>query len=216
MPQFTRRGFLAGSTALATAAAVTPVVVTRAAAEAGPGQLVMTAAAPNPAGSFEKLYLLKGDPLAGPITEILAADGAAAPKRPLEPGTRRVLRLMHFNDMHNHMTDLHGKRGDTHRMAQMVKRVKEAKSTAAENEIVLFLSGGDDHTGSVFDELMGWSPEDFVADAGYRAASAAGVDIAVLGNHEFDRGAALLKLGIAARVIDTGQKVQCWDAAGVI
>lgn len=196
MPRFTRRGFLASSSALAAAAAVSPVIVTRAAAQAGPGQLAMTEVAPNPAGSFEKLYLLKGDPLAGPITTILAEDGAAEPERPLAPGTRRVLRLMHFNDMHNHMTDLHAKRGDTHRMAQMVKRVKAAKAGAAENEIVLFLSGGDDHTGSVFDELMGWTPEDFVADAGYRAASAAGVDIAVLGNHEFDRGAAQLKLGI--------------------
>lgn len=196
MPRLTRRGFLASSTALAAAAAVTPVIVTRAAAEPGPGQLAMTAVPPNPAGTFEKLYLLKGDALSGPITEILAEDGATEPARPLAPGTRRVLRLMHYNDMHNHMTDLHGKKGDTHRLAQMVKRVNETKASAAENEIVLFLSGGDDHTGSVFDELMGWSPEDFVADAGYRAASAAGVDIAVLGNHEFDRGAALLKIGI--------------------
>ena len=47
-----------------------------------------------------------------------------------------------------------------------------------------------------FDELMGWTPEEFVADAGYRAASEAGVDLAVLGNHEFDRGAAQLKVGI--------------------
>ena len=103
---------------------------------------------------------------------------------------------MHFNDMHNHMTDLHPKRGDTHRMAQMVKRLRAARDAADESEIVLFRSGGDDHTGSVFDELMGWSAEEFVVDAGYRAAPAAGLDIAVLGNHEFDRGAALLKLGI--------------------
>jgi len=196
MPRFTRRGFLAGSTALAAAAAVTPVIVTRASAQAGPGQLAMTAVTPNPAGSFEKLYLLKGDPLSGPITTILAEDGAAEPDRPLPPGTRRVLRLMHFNDMHNHMTDLDAKRGDTHRMAQMVQRVNAARASAGAAEIVLFLSGGDDHTGSVFDELMGWTPEEFVADAGYRAASAAGVDIAALGNHEFDRGAALLRIGL--------------------
>ena len=196
MSRFPRRAFLARGTALAAAAAVSPVIVTRANANPGAGELAMVSVQPNPNGSFEKLFVLKGDPLAGPITTILAEDGAALPARQLPDGTRRVLRLMHFNDMHNHMTDLHPKRGDTHRLAQMVQMVKAAKSAAAENEIVLLLSGGDDHTGSVFDELMGWTPEDFVADAGYRAASAAGVDIAVLGNHEFDRGAAQLKLGI--------------------
>ena len=196
MSRLTRRAFLERTSALAAAAAVTPVIVSRAGAQAGPGQLAMVAATPNPNGSFERLFLLKGDPLAGPVTEILAEDGAVAPERRLEPGSRRVLRIMHFNDMHNHMTDLHPSRGDTHRLAQMVKMVKAAKSAAAENEIVLFVSAGDDHTGSVFDELMGWSEAEFVADAGYRAASAAGVDVAVLGNHEFDRGAALLKVGI--------------------
>ena len=196
MSDFTRRAFLSHTSALAAASAVTPVIVTRAGAQAGLGQLAMTEIAPNPAGSLDKLFLLKGDPSTGPITTILAEDGSAEPDRPLAPGTRRVLRLMHFNDMHNHMTDLHAKKGDTHRLAQMVKKVKAAKSAAGDNEIVLFLSGGDDHTGSVFDELMGWSTEEFVADAGYRAASAAGVDMAVLGNHEFDRGAALLKIGI--------------------
>jgi 5'-nucleotidase / UDP-sugar diphosphatase len=103
---------------------------------------------------------------------------------------------LHFNDMHNHITDMHGKKGDTHRLAQMVKQVRETRAAAADNEAVLFVSAGDDHTGSVFDELMGWSPDEFVADASYRAYSAAGVDISTLGNHEFDRGAALLKKGI--------------------
>lgn len=196
MPRFTRRAFLARSTALAAAAAVSPIIVTRANATPGAGELAMVAVQPNPKGSFEKLYLLKGDPLSGPITTILAEDGAVEPARSLPEGSRRVLRLMHFNDMHNHMTDLDGKRGDTHRMAQMVQLVKAAKAQAGDDEIVLLLSGGDDHTGSVFDELMGWTPEDFVADAGYRAASAAGVDLAVLGNHEFDRGAAQLKIGL--------------------
>ncbi|MDK3016605.1 bifunctional metallophosphatase/5'-nucleotidase [Pseudodonghicola flavimaris] len=196
MSRLTRRGFLARSSALAAAAAVSPVIVSRARANPGPGQLAMVSVAPNPRGSIEKLYLLKGDPLAGPITTILAEDGAAEPARALPDGTRRVLRLMHYNDMHNHMTDLHPKRGDTHRLAQMVQQVNAAKAAAADDEIVLFLSGGDDHTGSVFDELLGWSPEEFVADAGYRAASAAGVDLAVLGNHEFDRGAAQLKIGL--------------------
>lgn len=196
MTTISRRRFLSSSAALAAAASVTPVFLTRANAAPQAGELQMVAAAPNPKGAFERLFLLKGDALAQPITTIVSEEGAPVPERSLKEGERRVLRLMHFNDMHNHMTDPHGAKGDTHRLAQMVKLVKEAKASAAENEIVLFLSAGDDHTGSVFDELMGWSPEEFVADAGYRAASAAGVDLAVLGNHEFDRGAHMLKIGI--------------------
>jgi len=193
---FSRRSFMKGGAALGLAA-LSPAVVFRANAAAGPGELLMVPGDPNPAGAAERLFLLKGDPLAGPIQAIVTEDGNPVPAPTLPAGERRVLRLMHFNDMHNHITDQHAKRGDTHRMAQMVKRVKEARAAANENEAVLFLSGGDDHTGAVFDELMGWSPESFVADAGYRTASAGGVDIAVLGNHEFDRGAELLKLGIA-------------------
>lgn len=196
MTHLTRRAFLLTGSA-AGAALAAPVIITgRALAQAGPGQLAMVAATPNPEGVFERLFLLRGDPLAGPVTEILAEDGVIAPERQLEPGTRRVLRLMHYNDMHNHMTDLHPTRGDTHRMAQMVRMLADARERAGRDEVVLLVSGGDDHTGSVFDELLGWSEAEFVADAGYRAATAAGVDIGVLGNHEFDRGAAMLKLGL--------------------
>jgi 5'-nucleotidase/UDP-sugar diphosphatase len=195
MTSFTRRYFLSSAASLGALVALSPVLVRRADATPGPGELQMVAVRPNPAGAAERIFLLKGDPLAGPVTTIVAQDGAPVPGRRLADGERHVLRLMHFNDMHNHMTDMHAKRGDTHRMAQMVKRVKETRAAAA-NETVLFLSGGDDHTGSIFDELLGWAEAEYVVDAGYRAASAAGVDIAVLGNHEFDRGAAQLKLGI--------------------
>lgn len=189
-----RRAFLA--TAAAGAAALSPIVTFRANAQAKAGELLMAPATPNPMGNIERLFVLKGDPLSGPIRAIVTETGNPVPAPQLDKGERRVLRLMHFNDMHNHITDLHGKKGDTHRLSQMVKMVKETRANAAENESVLFLSAGDDHTGSVFDELMGWAPEEFVADAGYRSYSAAGVDLAVLGNHEFDRGAEMLKVGL--------------------
>ncbi|MBK5925840.1 bifunctional metallophosphatase/5'-nucleotidase [Rhodobaculum claviforme] len=196
LPPLSRRRFLV--TAAAAAAALSPVLSFRAGAQAGPGTLLMVPAAPNPAGTAERVFVLHGDPLSGPITAIVTEDGNPVPAPVLADGERRVLRLMHFNDLHNHITEMHPARGNTHRMAQMVRRVSEARAAAAEDEVVLFVSGGDDHTGSVFDELLGWAPEEFVADAGYRAASAAGVDIAVLGNHEFDRGAEMLRIGIAA------------------
>ncbi len=196
MTQISRRSFLSTSASLAATSLAVPVFVTRANAAPQAGELQMVAASPNPKGAFDSLFLLKGDPLAGPVTTIVGQEGMAEPVRHLPDGTRRVLRLMHFNDMHNHMTDLHGKKGDTHRLSQMVQHVNAARANAQDDEIVLFLSAGDDHTGSVFDELLGWSPDEFVADAGYRAASAAGVDLAVLGNHEFDRGAEMLRIGI--------------------
>jgi 5'-nucleotidase/UDP-sugar diphosphatase len=194
MTTISRRQFMASTAGMAAIAASSPIFVTRANATPVAGELQMVPTTPNAKGSFERLFLLKGDALSQPITTIVTEEGTEVPDRTLAEGTRRVVRMMHFNDMHNHMTDMHGKKGDTHRMAQMVKKVKEAK--AAAHEVVLFLSAGDDHTGSVFDELLGWSPEEFVADAGYRAASAAGVDLAVLGNHEFDRGGEMLKIGI--------------------
>lgn len=188
----TRRGFMIG----ASAAALAPTLVMRANAQAGPGELLLTEATPNPNGVIERAFVLTGDPLSGPIERIVAADGSPVPAPTLPEGERRVLRILHVNDMHNHLTEMHKKRGDTHRFSQIVKMVRDARAQTADNEITLFVSAGDDHTGSVFDELMGWSPEEFVADAGYRAASAAGLDIAVLGNHEFDRGAEMLRLGV--------------------
>ena len=192
----TRRRFVQTGLTAAGVAAFSPFVVFRAHAAPAPGELVLIPATANPAGTIERLFLLKGDPLAGPIKRIVTEAGNPVPAPGLVAGERRILRLLHFNDLHNHITDAHGKKGDTHRFSQIVKRVKETRAAAAADEAVLFISGGDDHTGSVFDELMGWTPGDFVADAGYRVYSAAGVDIAVLGNHEFDRGAELLKTGI--------------------
>ena len=193
---FSRRHFLKSS-AVVGLTTMSPFLTFRAGA-AAQGELQLVAATPNPNGAFERLFLLKGDPFSGPIRAIVTAEGNPVPESSLAAGERRVLRLMHFNDLHNHITDTHAKKGDTHRLSQIVKMVRDARASAAEDEAILFISGGDDHTGSVFDELLGWSPEGFVADPAYRSYSAAGVDIAVLGNHEFDRGCELLKTGLDA------------------
>lgn len=196
LQSISRRSILRAGATLAASSALSPFIVFRAQASAKAGELAMVPGAPNPNGIFERIYLLKGDPLAGPVKAIVTEAGAPVPESNLKPGERRLLRVLHFNDMHNHITEMHAKKGDTHVFSQMVKQVKEARAKAAADEVVLFVSGGDDHTGSIFDELLGWSPTEFVADAGYRVYSAAGVDIAVLGNHEFDRGAELLQKGI--------------------
>ncbi|MFD2206121.1 bifunctional metallophosphatase/5'-nucleotidase [Kiloniella antarctica] len=192
----TRRRLLLGGVVAASAVGFSPFLSVRSNAAPLVGELQLVPATPNPLGSIEKLFLLKGDPLKTPINRIVTEDGNAVPTPKLAAGERRVLRVLHFNDMHNHITELHGKKGDTHRFSQIVKRVKEVRAAAAEDEAVLFVSAGDDHTGSIFDELMGWNVDEFVADAGYRTYSAAGLDIAAIGNHEFDRGAELLKKAV--------------------
>jgi 2',3'-cyclic-nucleotide 2'-phosphodiesterase (5'-nucleotidase family) len=78
----------------------------------------------------------------------------------------------------------------------MVKIIKEARAKQAANEIILVVSAGDDHIGNPFDELMGYDANSFQVDSAYHAYSAAGIDAAVIGNHELDRGTALLAKAI--------------------
>ncbi|GHE03092.1 UshA protein [Defluviimonas sp. 20V17] len=150
-------------------------------------------AAPNPRGGLDALWLIDADPLAPAPAELLTAtpDDMPGARRPVA----RRLRLLHVNDLHNHLADLPE---GPQRMAEIAGHVARARAEAAPDEAVLFLSAGDDHTGSIFDELLGWGAEDFTLDPGYRALSAAGCDAAAIGNHEFDRGAAQLVRGIVA------------------
>jgi 2',3'-cyclic-nucleotide 2'-phosphodiesterase (5'-nucleotidase family) len=151
-------------------------------------------ASPNPAGAFDELYLLTGAPWAAPVEHVVG-DG---PTGCLAAGERRSLRLFHFNDLHNYLTLPDDRKGDARLFAQIVRRHRTAREAAAKDEIVLLVSGGDDHTGTVLDELLGWRGEELVIDPAYAAYSAAGVDIAALGNHELDRGAEVLRAGIRA------------------
>lgn len=161
-------------------------------APAGPGARIRRIA-PNPDGSAKNLYGLDGDFTAGPVTQVFATmpDDIPPARTPA-----RHLRVFHINDMHSHICDLTAKAPPVQRLAQMVDRIKAARMAAGPDDAVLFLSAGDDHTGTVLDELVGWTADDFTLDPGYRALSAAGLDVAAIGNHEFDRGAAQLALGL--------------------
>lgn len=149
---------------------------------------------PNPAGALDALYLLDGDGRLGPIARL---DGALPPAS-LAPGTVRRLRLFHFNDLHHHLTLTGKPGGDVPVLAQIVHRYRQARAAAGDDEIVLLVSGGDDHTGTALDELLGWQADELIVDPAYAAYSAAGVDAATMGNHELDRGAAVLRAGIRA------------------
>ena len=144
---------------------------------------------PNPHGGIDRLFVLHGCAVSGPVARIEGAEMLP------ETSGKGHLRLFHFNDLHNHLTELSGPDKGTHRFSQMVQRVRAARM---QGDPVLFLSIGDDHTGTMLDELMGWQPDAFQIDASYRAYSAAGVEASVLGNHEFDRGSAVLAQGIRA------------------
>jgi 2',3'-cyclic-nucleotide 2'-phosphodiesterase (5'-nucleotidase family) len=145
-------------------------------------------AKPNQNGAFEKLYLVRPQDGKALVPKDLAKGGV------LED---RQLSVFHFNDLHGHITDQHAKKGDTHRVSQMKRIVAQARASAGSRDVVLFLSAGDEHTGTPFDELLGWSSREFVLDPAYRVLTAAGLDASVVGNHEVDRGYDLLSLSIS-------------------
>ncbi|WP_340678799.1 5'-nucleotidase C-terminal domain-containing protein [Paraglaciecola sp.] len=99
--------------------------------------------------------------------------------------------LFYFNDLHGKIIIPNAKKGDTFVFAQMTKIVSEARKK--NDKSVLFVSGGDDHTGEVYDELLGTNADSFQMSLPYHAYSSAGLDAAVIGNHELDRGVETLK-----------------------
>ena len=193
MVHLSRRNLLAGVAAspfVTAAEPGRPFSVASAAAAATPAQTaeaVPLRMPPNPVGAFDRLWRFDVDPIAGPVGRLVAPPDAR-----LAPGTARRLTVMHFNDLHNNVTLPHPARGESRLFAQMVKAVREKRAAADADEIVLFLSGGDDQTGSLLDELLAFTPEETIVHPSYRSFVVSGVDAAVLGNHEFDRGTAVL------------------------
>ena len=146
----------------------------------------------NQKGVLEKVFALNGAPHAGAVSAI-----ASTPQLPhLQKGRILKLTLYHFNDLHNHLTIPHKKKGATHYFSQMYKQVAQARKAAGPDELVLFVSAGDDHTGSVLDELLGWDAASLGFSPAYRVYTAGGLDMAVIGNHELDRGSAVLAKAI--------------------
>jgi 5'-nucleotidase/UDP-sugar diphosphatase len=155
---------------------------------------------PNPKGGFESLYLFEGDVANLKVDEFhdfQMGEGVIPPQpTKFEEGEEIILRIFHFNDLHHELRSVHSTRGDTHRFSQMVKIVNDARKNAKDNEIVLFLSAGDDHIGNPFDELLGFDADTFETSTAYTAYSATGVDATAIGNHELDKGTALLAKAI--------------------
>lgn len=152
-------------------------------------KLEVVKASGNPNGNIDELYLLKyqdGD--FNKKIQGLDQSSAKIPASTLKTGDDFKLSIFHFNDMHNHIADYSSK-GDTYQLAQMKKIVDSKKG----NNATLFVSGGDDHIGTGFDELVGSTPEEFITSPAYEAYNAAGLDFSTLGNHELDKHSAMLE-----------------------
>lgn len=165
-----------------------------------PGTLVVLRGAPNPNGARDaELFLIAGDASA-PIQRIVPdLDEILPARRAFSPESPFRLRILHFNDLHGHIARFtsEGVQPVFSRMAWRIRQVRDEVSRS-ERAGLLVLAGGDDIGDSAFDELL--TPEnasDVPCHPAYMLYAEAGVDAAVLGNHDFDRGLEALARAIA-------------------
>ncbi len=165
-----------------TASAAGALEASTTSSEVGASVLTLTRGIPNPAGNLDEVYILRGR-VGGPdivIDDSLVRLPEASDDAP------DVLHIFHINDLHSNIMKFNAK-GDTHVLAQMKRMLDDCRASLGENEAMLFVSAGDDHIGASIDELLGNSYKEFKKSAVYIANSAAGMDFAALGNHEFDK-----------------------------
>jgi 2',3'-cyclic-nucleotide 2'-phosphodiesterase (5'-nucleotidase family) len=163
--------------------------------EAPTEYLEFRAIPPGPRSDFDQLYALTGD-YASPAFAV-RPEGVPGPIATGPGDFSRVqrLRIFHINDLHHHLSDQLGNVTE-YRAARISKLIQDGRQLSPDDEAVLFISAGDDAAGTRFDELIGYEPSEFIMHAGYETYSAIGMDVAVLGNHEFDWGTDLLKLSV--------------------
>jgi 5'-nucleotidase / UDP-sugar diphosphatase len=143
---------------------------------------------PNPFGTHAaELFLLAGD-ATQPIRQIIF--DAELPAR------RTDVRDFHLRILH--ITDLHGRISrvtaydDTPIFSRIVSCVRETRRTENANAATIFLSAGDELVGTAFEELLCNPSLPSRFNPAHRLLSQAGLDVATLGNHEFDAGTRLL------------------------
>jgi 2',3'-cyclic-nucleotide 2'-phosphodiesterase (5'-nucleotidase family) len=141
---------------------------------------------------------LTGDPTKGLIEEIIPDEGVVLPAQSADLKENDFfLTLYHFNDVHGHLVRFLPE-GDEPVFTRMAYQINQKRQKVADdpNRAVLTLSAGDDCIGTVFDELMEDTFGSQPVHASYRLYSEAGVDLSVLGNHDFDMGIDILKQSI--------------------
>lgn len=113
------------------------------------------------------------------------------------------LKIFHVNDTHHFHLGARPTRysrsaaapeAPLHSLAAILEgeRLKAAQTGVD----LLYLSAGDEHTGTALDELLGYTGEDFHGSVGYALQSEIGLDAAVIGNHDLDRGPEILEKAI--------------------
>ncbi len=144
--------------------------------------------------SDRKVFLFVGDATKEKITTLLPDPDSSLPG-PSEKLNNDgfQLTIYHFNDLHGHLVRFTpgGEEPVISRMASQI-REKQKSITHDPNRAVLTLTAGDDCIGSIFDELLGSTAQDYQVHASYQTYSELGVDAACLGNHDFDLGSELL------------------------
>ncbi len=158
----------------------------------------MRAVPPNPNGGFQNLWAFE--------SELTDASRRAAPLQ-VEPSTgfplreapalSAPLRIVHVNDTH-HMHFGSRPADSSATLPNRLQALRDAigierdRAREAETDLI-FLSAGDEHTGTSLDELLGYSAEQFRTSVAYEVQSALGLDTATIGNHDLDRGPAVLE-----------------------
>lgn len=130
------------------------------------------------------------------------------------PNTGRRLRIVHINDTHHfhlgsqptrttEVVDRGGSSDDgiggtvSTPIYNVAEYLGTARREAEENEVdLLYLSAGDEHTGTSLDELLGYAPETYRRSTAYALQSILGLDTATIGNHDLDRGPRILQEAI--------------------
>lgn len=155
-----------------------------------PGTLYLARESPNPDGAHgARLFLLRGDATAAPVQTIVPREGATVPAAPDRPADRPFrLRILHVNDLHGCVVR-HTAHGELPVLSRMVARLRALRGQHRDDadSAVLALLGGDNFVGHLLEE---------VPAVGYQITSKAGFDAGVLGNHDFDRGKAVLAQGL--------------------
>ncbi|MCP4168471.1 MAG: bifunctional metallophosphatase/5'-nucleotidase [Chloroflexi bacterium] len=170
------------------------------------------------------MYLFEGDATKGPILQISSAEGVRIPESELPLPQPARLKILHFNDLHGHLACFTSE--DTLPVfSRMVARIHAIRKRHDQDDrtAVMAITAGDEIGGAIFDELLGECCDSYQLHPSYRLYSQAGVDLGVPGNHDLDKGTAILAHAIkhdaafpilAANITGRSQlSAQCYPAA---
>ncbi len=143
-------------------------------------------------------FVLRGDATAEPVQRIVPAAGLTALPLREHAGELFRLKLLHINDLHGHIARV-TPYSEQPIFSRIVWRVRHwrKKYQLDPNAAVLFVSAGDDMAGSLFDELLNSAEIPTQRHAAYHLYSQAGLDTAVVGNHDLDLGPNVLAQAIS-------------------